>query len=111
MRDTGVVKDGTPGCCSCTCQSCCVRLRGQPATKRTDISGQGQEERNRAAWEGRGMGTTSELSLFCTEDSLCDCVCVGGGLKSGTVHIRLLTWGLGDTVELLQCCRQADDPS
>lgn len=72
MRHTGLGKDRTPGCCSCTCQSCCVLLRRQPVTKRIDISGQGQEERNRAAWEGRGMGTTSELSLFCTENSLCE---------------------------------------
>lgn len=104
MRDTGVVKDGTPGCCSCTCQSCCVRLRGQPATKRTDISGQGQEERNRAAWEGRGMGTTSELSLFCTEDSLCDCVCVWGGSQVRNRPYQaadLGTWGHSGTAAVL----------
>lgn len=43
MRGTELRKDRTPGCCSCTCQSCCVLLRGQPATERIDISGQGQE--------------------------------------------------------------------
>lgn len=38
VRGAGLGKDRSPGCFSCTCQSCCVLLRGQPATK-------GQEEK------------------------------------------------------------------
>lgn len=60
MRGTELGKDRTPGCCSCTCQSCRVLLRGQSATKRIDISGQGQEQ------PGKEGGWVSRWSPLCS---------------------------------------------